>query len=54
LILGTNAVSALLSGDQTIAERLTRSNRRERLGTMLALLIARSSVLAIGLDTTLH
>jgi tRNA(fMet)-specific endonuclease VapC len=71
LILDTNAVSALLGGDQTIAgllafERhhhlptvvigeyrygLTRSNRQERLGTMLALLIARSSVLAIDLDT---
>jgi tRNA(fMet)-specific endonuclease VapC len=32
----------------------TRSDRRERLGTMLSLLIARSSVLAIDLDTTFH
>jgi tRNA(fMet)-specific endonuclease VapC len=74
LILDTNAVSALLGGDPTIAELLafeqhhhlptvvigeyryglTRSNRQERLGTMLALLIARSSVLAIDLDTTFH
>jgi len=74
LILDTNAVSALLGGDQTIAELLafeqhhhlptvvigeyryglTRSNQQERLGTMLALLIARSSVLSIDLDTTFH
>jgi tRNA(fMet)-specific endonuclease VapC len=74
LILDTNAVSALLGGDQTIAELLafeqhhhlptvvigeyryglTRSNQQKRLGTMLALLIARSSVLSIDLDTTFH
>jgi tRNA(fMet)-specific endonuclease VapC len=74
LILDTNAVSALLGGDQKVAELLafeqhhhlptvvigeyryglTRSNRRERLGTLLALLIARSSVLVIDLDTTFH
>ena len=74
MILDTNAVSALLGGDQTIAELLaveqhhhlptvvigeyryglTRSNQQELLGTMLALLIARSSVLSIDLDTTFH
>jgi tRNA(fMet)-specific endonuclease VapC len=74
LILDTNAVSALLGGDQTIAELLvfephhhlptvvigeyryglTRSNKQERLGRMLELLIARSSVLLIDLDTAFH
>jgi len=74
LILDTNAVSALLGGDQTIAGLLafeqhhhlptvvigeyryglTRSSQQERLGTMLALLIARSSVLTVDLDTTFH
>ena len=74
MILDTNAVSALLSGDQTIAEVLAleqqhhlptvvigeyryglmRSSQQERLGSSFDLVISRSIVLPIDLDTTTH
>lgn len=74
MILDTNAVSALLSGDQTIADvlafeqqhhlptvvigeyryGLTRSSQQAHLGSMFDLLIQRSIVLPVDLDTTFH
>jgi len=74
LILDTNAVSALLSGDQNIAKvlafeeqhhlptvvigeyryGLTRSNQQARVGRLLDLMIPRSIILPIDLDTTFH